>query len=323
MEKEQIKIKQNRIQDLIEKLRDQLHEPRKQYELLQDRNHWIQLWVCVDTIADINEMLNEYSKIKKFDSPNHGRIMLYGILQGMYIQQDALENLLWIFYKDNKKSKKDRKIYWDKDYQDVWKIREARDSFAGHPTDDGKGYHLIQPNYIDVTGFSVWSEFKKGDFKQEYIPLKKLLRQQQIAICNILDNLIKEIEYSEMKHKKKFTNESLLTIIKNVDYGLSKLNESIFSDNYGISEFAKVTFETVKEMYQKFINGIINRYGSIEAIDHFEDLKRKIDYDIEKINSFLDNNQMFMNPEAEVFSDHLKMLFMKLSNLAKEIDEEF
>lgn len=311
------------INDLTSQISDLLNKPKKQYELLQDSNKWSQLWVCVNTINDIGIMLNNYLQLEIDLEDSNYRILIYGILQGLYIQQDAIENLFFSLSKDEQKNKTKRQIDWKNDYPEIYKIRNIRNNYAGHPTSNANGFYQIHPNFITLDDFTVLSYLKDGSFSIETLNIKELIAQQNNIVILILQNLIKEIEESELKHKQQFQNESLFEIIKGVDYGLSKLSELYHEDIYGNVEWSRVSFVSVKNIYNNFISLLIKRFDSLEALDSMEYLKMKIDWDIKKIDDLFNNNNFKDNLDTYVYSEHLKSLFSELKQIAKEIDEEY
>src|SRR5438105_2171589 len=74
-----------------QRIRDIVNEPRRRHALLQNKQQWLQLCSAMDAIGDTQLAVRAY-----LDEPvDHGKsngwsyLVVYGILQVLYVQQDA------------------------------------------------------------------------------------------------------------------------------------------------------------------------------------------------------------------------------------------
>lgn len=121
------------ILDLIEKLR------RKNNLLFDKRfkkkpHDWSIVCVAFDCFEDTQEAINQYID-SSFPSSYGGKYLyIYGLLQALFVQQDALKAIYKILLN------KDLNI--DNNYPELKKIRNIRNDSVGHPTGRNKN-HLI------------------------------------------------------------------------------------------------------------------------------------------------------------------------------------
>ncbi len=120
----------NPLYQKMSKIRDLINSSRKQNILLQDNILWHMLCSCMDTIEDTEEALENFLK-SDTNSSDEGRnyLRIYGALQALFVQQDAVKNLhdaLKIPYTEDKA---------------LDKIRNIRNDAAGHQTKRGNKKH--------------------------------------------------------------------------------------------------------------------------------------------------------------------------------------
>ena len=84
-----------------------------------------------------------------------------------------------------------------------------------------------------------------------------------------------------------------------------------------------MNFSIIIESIEKIKNEIIARYGKIEALQGLSDVIRRIDYIIERLNKWIENNELLNNDDAEVFLDSFTDRFEELKEMLIEIDKEF
>ena len=176
------------ILDIIEKLR------RKNDTLLEKRfknnlDKWNGICAAVDCLEDTQEAINQYVDFP-FPSSYGGRYLyIYGLLQALFVQQNALMATYKILL--NKKLE-----FNDKNYPELKRIRDIRNDCIGHPT--GRGANQL----IVITRVSI--EKEKFDYAtyqgSEISPVQRinvntvaLIKAQNQGIKNILEHIMKEV----------------------------------------------------------------------------------------------------------------------------------
>ncbi len=115
------------------RIRDLINTPRKQYLLMKQMNLWSQLCSCLDVIGDTELAIAAY--IHKEFSQNTGAnyLAVYGLLQTLFLQQDALFHLCEALGIGDPRD----------NYPRLKEIREDRNASVGHPTKLKRGKHTF------------------------------------------------------------------------------------------------------------------------------------------------------------------------------------
>lgn len=280
-----------------------------------DKTKWNKLCASMDVIGDTQIAINSYFSLPNFKAESGGYLFLYGLLQALFLQQDAISHLSEALF--------DRPISWKTEYPDIYKVRELRNDSIGHPTKRGKddSFHFIARYSISKGYFRLMSQFPK-DGKHEFIDvsINELKERQENTVIKILDNVIDLMEKEYSEHKSKFANNSLLALIPpTMSYHISKVYERIYND-YPISEISLLEIRRVVDAIK---GEIIKRYGQLSALQGFNDVVRRMDYIIARVENWILNGQLLNNDDAEVFLDSFSDRFKELEEMLKEIDEEF
>src|SRR4029077_10553167 len=122
---------------------------------------------------DVDSAMTAYLEHEFPDDIGEKYLRFYGALQGLFIQQDALLDLI-------------RGIHPTKDIHlnDVLKdIREARNASVGHPThlkrEGALSTHGIVQNSMRKDGFELLSYPKKDGKMFQYVPVRELIEKQR------------------------------------------------------------------------------------------------------------------------------------------------
>ena len=179
-----IEKKIKRIYDLEKAVHGHINTTRYQRDLLKNSDNWNQICSSLDTIGDTLYSQQDYLDADYPDSDGLKYIFTYGLLQALFIQQDAMRHLSEAF--GIKFELTDR----------LKEIRTLRNASIGHPTNHTiKGatyYNYITRISLSKSGFTLMRSFDQG--KYEFI---------DIAIYPIVNDQLKHIEASyKMLHEK-------------------------------------------------------------------------------------------------------------------------
>ena len=75
-------------------IRDYGQDPRHQSRLLADRFLWHQLWTAMDVIDDVESALTAYTKNEFPTEVGEKYLRIYGVMQALFLEQDALDDLI-------------------------------------------------------------------------------------------------------------------------------------------------------------------------------------------------------------------------------------
>ncbi|MGI0015141.1 MAG: hypothetical protein ACREBU_17140, partial [Nitrososphaera sp.] len=144
----------------MEQIREFINNPRKHYELRQNKALFSQLASSLDVIEDAEQAIAAFTAGEFGESKTALYLAVYGLLQALYVQQDAVIHLcesLGIKERIN-------------NYPKLKEVREIRNDSIGHPTrrDQKKGqptsYHHISQITMTREGFQMLSFFSDGRY---------------------------------------------------------------------------------------------------------------------------------------------------------------
>jgi hypothetical protein len=269
----------------------------------------------MDVIGDTQIAINNYFSLPIFSAENGGYLYLFGLLQAFFLQQDAINHLSEALF--------DKALDWKTEYPDIYLVRELRNESIGHPTKRGKdeSFHFIARYSVSKGHFRLMSTYSKtDDSKFNDIDINELREKQENSVSEILDTLIELMEKEYSDHKQKFVNAKLIDLIPGtMSYSIGKVYEGIYND-YPLVE---MNFSEIKRTINAVKEEITKRYGKLSALQGLNDVIRRIDYILLKVDYWIQNKQLLNNDDAEVFLDSFSDRFKELEEMLNEIDEEF
>lgn len=300
-------------------VKDLINDTRKQNELIQRSRDWSKLCICIDTIEDTELAINYYLNLPSFNAFSGGYLFIYGLLQALFIQQDAIGNLYdGIFATEDFVKELLEKS------PNLKNIREIRNYSIGHPTNRrGKSFHSIVQHSISKVSFELYSDiYGQKDMFEEINVIQCINLQSEIIAQTLNDIVIKLQEELEM-HKQRFKSDVLSDLFKHNRYCIEKLSSCLYTNNVenGKEEYAFKQLEIIEKSFYEFVSKIEQRYGFI--IDGVKYLKPKMEYVLTKIKSYESSIGLFSNTEASVLIDILNYYVKELETIAKEVDEEY
>lgn len=305
------------ITDLMKDIRDFCNHPWKRGLLFQDKTKLNKLWASLDAIENSQLAINHYIEMPDFTVVNGGYLHVYGLMQALFVQQDALESLRIVLFSSKKFSQEE--------FPELYKIRNIRNDSIGHPTDRGrtdKTFHYIGRDSLNKKQFTLVSFFptKNEAIKIENIKTMELISIQDKQIQSILERTMTNLQSDFENHKNKFRNQKLSNFIQNdFHYEFSKLYENIGKE-YLPTEGC---FKIIREAYEKIKKGIIDRYFSLEALTGIYDTVKTLDYIFNRLERDLLSHKISDEFELHIFIDALKSNFEEFKNMIIEIDKEF
>jgi len=276
----------------------------------KENDDWSKLWTAVDNLEDTQSAIGEYSLLEKFS-----RLSIYGLLQSMYVQQDAVTCL--------DEAIKIQVPNWKANYPDLYKIRCIRNETIGHPVSDKRQTYvsISHTSNVNILEYGVWSG---NGFQHKTINLKDIIITQHELLNKELEKIMVKINKDETQHKKQFKGKSLQKLLVSSSYHTQKLWSFERS-----RELAKINFEELKSIYENFKEEVKRRFkidkvdeqgvqvpGLILVIQHLEKIVPRIEKMI-LMDSTVDQFDL------DVYIESLDKAFNDLRKMAKEIDDDF
>lgn len=288
---------------------------------------WNQFCASLDTLEDTCLAIENFQKDPNDLFIKNPYLATYGLLQALFIQQDAVNFLkISLFGISNK-------IDWkNKKYSELFKIRQVRNETIGHPVKkENKGNKSKYEN-DEITSCTIdRSSLSKDGFRymlwmhskteSKTIKFSDIISQQDKHLGNELEMVMKEIQKEEKQHKEKFNNEKLADLLN---------KSSLYQINliYGVQwndHLAWPSFDHYHKLYKKIRNSLEDRYGKFGEtlrIPGTEEVIKKLDYIFGKIEAFK-NTGNFENYELEIYIDALDVEINELKTHLAEVDQEF
>src|SRR5258708_1852739 len=170
------------VESLMAQIRNSINEPRKHYELRQNKALFSQMASALDTIEDAELAIAAFATEEVSEGAGPLYLATYGLLQAIYVQQDAVTNLCESLGIQDTYS----------NYPALKDIRDIRNASIGHPTksDRKKGqptsYHQISQRSMSKNGFQMLSHDDTGAAQFRDISIPALVADQQKLIVLML-----------------------------------------------------------------------------------------------------------------------------------------
>ena len=78
---------------MIQNIRKYINIPRNQYVLMKDELYWYQLCSALDIVEDTSNAAESYFNLEFPNDVGYKYLLLYGVLQALFIQQDAIKHI--------------------------------------------------------------------------------------------------------------------------------------------------------------------------------------------------------------------------------------
>lgn len=303
----------------LQEIRDFINKPRKQFNLIKNRKFWNQLCSSLDVIEDSDLAIDTYinSEFGKDDGEKYLR--LYGVLQALFLQQDAVTNLCESLGLPNNLIANPK----------LRKIRDIRNDSIGHPSKRGnyKSYHYISRVSITKSKFQLISDYENNKTTFRDILVIDLIQEQRKYLSKILKKVIKVLEAEEKVHKEKFKMDKLETVFPDtLLYYIEKIFENIGKLDH--AELGLVHVKLVKKVMDKLKRTLQKRGIEIDTYDSIKFLYELLEYPIIELELYFNKLTAKEEPRindktAYIFTYFIKDKLYELKEIAKEIDDEY
>jgi hypothetical protein len=305
------------IENLLSQIYQYINTQRYQSELLSNIDIWNQicssLWVLEDSLFSIND----YVKSEFPDSDGLKYIFLYGILQALFIQQDAVAHLAEAF-----------EIDIGGRSESLTQIREIRNAAIGHPT---KRNHRKKKyfNYISRISMSkyfftlqVASKDTPDDFKN--INIEELINSQLTEIKELLIMINDELSNRDKTHKMEFKDELLVANFDgNLHYQFEKIFSGIFNTAQNHRAFGLSMLHSVKSVYKAFQSQLEDR-GELKGNTSLQYELENYFHAIARLEEFFESKDSELSEkDARIYAYYLREEHKYFHEIASEIDEEY
>jgi hypothetical protein len=305
------------MRELSRWIRDYGQDAKNRQRLIGDRFLWHQLWAAMDIIEDVDSALDAYLDNEFPAALGERYLRIYGAMQALFLQQDALFDLVKVFHPTKEIQPND--VLKD--------IREARNASVGHPTRlKRKGTlstHGIVQNSMNKDGFDLLSYPSKDDNIFQHVPVRELIEKQHAETLRILTEVINELREQEEVHRAQFRNTKLAGAFNLVSYAFEKIFEETRRDSARLQ--SRWAVGQLQQSLDEFAMSLKQRGLSIDTYESIEYVYEEIEHPLAELTKFVSgqSSEILSAKSALVFAEALQGYFERLRHMAGEIDEEY
>jgi hypothetical protein len=264
---------ENEIIDLCNTINRLIHKPlyHNFYNILKELRY-NQTFTSIDLIQDSQIAIEEFESAQSFGKHGRSTLLIYGLLQSLFLKQDALYHL----YKcvvDEKKKQTDffESFSFDKE------IREVRNDIAGHPTNrkNAEFYFIakgsITKDRFTYAGYTPTFRLVEVDVKNLIVKQLKFTRS---VMQTVQSDILNKIEMKKGEHKSKSLRGMIVDVDRNIQLIFDGIRdkERNMHGEWGISGVKNAIDEIRKELNirynEKLSSGISEVFRVIDYIMH-------------------------------------------------------
>ena len=231
----------SRIRELEIQIRELINEPRRRAAIRQNDEDWKRLCRSLDALGDTEMAFGAYSQMPDSDPPGSSYMLVYGFVQALSIQQDAVRDLhhaLCVSYSP------------DPALDGIRNVRNV----VTHQTDGQKKkeFRLIARSTLSKWGFQL-SKAVPDQFEQDvqHVGLKELLDKQCTLHEHALEALIEALCKEEMEYRERLRDEPLTAVFRpELDSWFEQLYEAAPGNES--CEFGTLHMKLIREVVDRF-----------------------------------------------------------------------
>jgi len=321
--------------EYTQEIRDFINNARRKYGLLENQAQWSQLCSCLDVIEDSDLAIDAYSSLIEtvkaggFGASDGERyLVVYGLLQALFAQQDAAFNLCEALKIPETLN----------DYPRLKEIREIRNASVGHPTKKDRpksrpiSYNFISRPTLGLGGFQLLSNYSDGKSEFKNVSIHNLIADQKKYISDILTLVKRKLEDEEVAHKEKFKTEKLAPIL-DCDYHFGTILGAVRTTHEPIEQdrlcaLSAEYLKSIKQRLASFQESLARRGIGRQTQDYIDYVYELLEYSLDELERFfqsvISGGQPNINEKAaHIFTFFAEKQVAELRNMAREIDEDY
>lgn len=296
--------------EVINRIRHHINREEKQGELFKELQQWFKLTSALDVLEDSSCAVEYYCDMEYPVDIKGKYLFTYGLLQALFLQQDAIISISQALFGNS--------INYKKDYPEAYKVRELRNDVVGHPTNRGgnRFIYLAQVS-MEKESFYYIDEGSDNESKDAVtVDVFAAINDSAKCINNILKNSLDALDAEFREYIDEHRERKMKDIFNNLGYAKEKVMLNTTMKDWG--------YNATKDMVKKYEDELKQRYGSLDSLDTYKYLLQSIYIVYDLIDHGLPHIPTDLRSNIEKCL--LENLFTKLSKLKSycaEIDEYF
>lgn len=305
----------NTIIKLCDNLNEAIHNPLfHNFYNIPNELKYNQTFTAIDLIEDSHIAIKEFKNLKTIGVNGRSTLLIYGLLQSFFLQQDGLYHLYKCVVNDR---------ISQTDFFDLFsfniKIREVRNDIAGHPTNRNKTEFYFIAKGVTTKYRFTYAGYTPN-FRKVEVDLKLFISEQiefsKKVLQFVIDDITSKIEMKKNEHKKTQLNEMMIGTNRNIQL----IHRGI--RDYQRSFQGEIGILGIKNSLKEIKNELNLRYNDNLPIGVLE-VFRITDYIMKRFSEWQYENSFLGNDDAEIFLYSLENQMTELEEMLNEIDEEF
>ena len=280
---------------------------------------------CMDTVDDAQLAVEAYLRMESSsEGGDKGKLYLaiYGVLQAIFVQQDALRNLA-------------RALdfpYGMDSYPGLKEVREVRNRIVGHPTSyrrEGKeSFYAINTISLSLDSFEVLESTDQGQNQMLQIDIRKTLSDNEALVRQALEELKGKLENDIREQKAKFRSRPLSRLFDSSSgYLFEKIRGGISNSGVSDRDLASAAVEAIGKLLDDFHKALSERGRPPEEYPGVALVWDELQYPMKEIGAFFsdeDSGIRRLDPEAiGIFAWFVQSKLDELRQLSREIDDYY
>ncbi len=315
------------VQSLLRYIREFIQHPRRLDPLIKDKPKWHMLASAMDVVSDTEWAIATY---ERGDYADKGTLylVLYGLLQAMYVQQDGLANLV--------RALDGNEQYKIESEPEAEYIRRVRHDAVGHPTKQGsikpkkdgrpgeQVSHAIVQHSMRKQGFTLLRESNITGSRFIDYSTETLIEQNRALAVRVLTRTKKKLEDIEMEHRKTFKGEKLADLFPGqMGYFFEKIYAAIHSPSYGNSPMGEIGLQMVIGAFNGF-KAALNQRGILNESSNIPYTLDETEYPLVELGYYFKGESFLTDARAaSIFAHFAEQKMKELFRIAEEIDSEY
>lgn len=237
------------------------------------RMRWHQVCACMDAIEDTDLAITAYCESPFPRTAGQRYLVVYGLLQAMYVQQDAVLALAGGLPDEC------RPHFDFKDYAELRRIRDVRNLSVGHPSLSGKGRGDLRHGFITrislaKRGFSLLIESQSGERPGSLdVDLFDLIRVQRSTLAGVIRQILDCLLAADRAHRRRHREPLAPALAAAGEAALAALAEAA-CDNCQASELGDIA-KQLSAALAAFRQALAARHLDVGRLFGLEDLVRE------------------------------------------------
>ena len=313
------------IQELSLSVRDIVTDPGMEHMFMDSAVRRYRIACCMDTVEDAQLAVEGYRRLESSsEGADKGKLYLvvYGVLQAIFIQRDALRNLACALDFP----------YEIDSYPGLKAAREVRNQIVGHPTSymrkGTESYFAINSGSLSLDSFKVLESTDQGQNQMLEIDIRQTLSDNEALVAKALTDLKEKLEKDIRNQKDKFRSRPLSQLFSSsIGYQFEKIRGGISNSNVSDRDLAIAAVEAIGDLLEDFRKALSERGRPPENYPGVNLVWGELQYPLRGIRAFFsDKDEEIQRPDPEatrIFVWFVQWKLDELLQLSREIDEYY